>query len=313
MNRIEKSDRCGNILILSLSKIVVVTFFVCFVFGGSMVFAQPEKENYIQFRNTKELQNFFKYKGNGAIIISGHRGGRETNFPENSLEGFHNVLSQMPAIFEIDPRLTKDGVAVLMHDATLDRTTTGKGKLSDYTWAELQSIRLKDAEGNVTPYKIPTLEEVIIWSKGKTIINLDKKDVPLETIVALIKKHKAEKHVMVTVHTGAQARFYYDRIPGIMMSAFARTVKEFEDLAIAGVPWKNMIAYVGPTIDENNADIVARLREKGVRCMVSYAPTHDKLSSHEEREKAYCDEIKKQPDIIESDIPTEIWTILQSK
>ncbi|MDX9882701.1 MAG: glycerophosphodiester phosphodiesterase family protein [Prolixibacteraceae bacterium] len=309
----KNEDKNSDILPLSLSKLIVTLFFIYFVLGGNTVSAQPEENNCIHFRNTKELQNYFRYKEDGPIIISGHRGGRETNFPENSIEGLRNVLTQMPAIFEIDPRLTKDGVVVLMHDATLDRTTTGKGKLSDYTWAELQSIRLKDAEGNTTPYKIPTLEKVITWSKGKTIINLDKKDVPMETIAALIKKHKAEKHVMVTVHTGAQARFYYDRIPGIMMSAFARTAKEFEDLTIAGVPWENMIAYVGPTIDENNANIVAQLHERGVRCMVSYAPTHDKLSTPEEREKAYRDEIKKRPDIIESDIPTEIWTILQSK
>ena len=41
------------------------------------------------------------------------------------------------------PRLTKDSVIVLMHDATLDRTTSGKGKLADFTWNELQQIRLQ--------------------------------------------------------------------------------------------------------------------------------------------------------------------------
>lgn len=47
-------------------------------------------------------------------------------YAENCIEGLENVLTQMPAFFEIDPRLTKDSVIVLMHDATLDRTTTGK-------------------------------------------------------------------------------------------------------------------------------------------------------------------------------------------
>jgi glycerophosphoryl diester phosphodiesterase len=213
----------------------------------------------------------------------------------------------MPAFFEIDPRLTKDSVIVLMHDETLDRTTTGKGKLSDYTYAELQSIRLKDHLGNVTPAKIPTLEEAIIWSKGKTVINLDKKDVPLEKIVALIKKHKAADHVMVTVHTGAQARFYYDRLPGIMMSVFARNDREYEDIALSGVPWKYMIAYIGPTIDDSNRHIVEKLHANGVRCMVSFAPTHDRLKTVSARRKAYEEEIEKSPDIIESDLPTEVW------
>jgi len=311
-DEMKKINKNITIFRLSLSKIITILILVSSISFATKVSAQIVKDNYIHFSNTKELQNFFKYKGDGTILVSGHRGGREKNFPENSLEGFQNVLDKMPAIFEIDPRLTKDSVVVLMHDATLDRTTTGKGKLSNYTWEELLSVRLKDSDGNVTSCKIPTLEEVIVWSRGKTIINLDKKDVPMKMIAALIKKHKAEKHVMLTVHTGAQARYYYDRFPGIMMSAFSRNAKEFEDLSISGVPWKNMIAYVGYTIDAENEKIVNMLRSKGVRCMVSYAPTHDKLGTPGERKKAYKEDIKKQPDVIESDIPTEIWAILQS-
>jgi glycerophosphoryl diester phosphodiesterase len=271
------------------------------------------QNNYIAFKNTEEVQAYFSYKGDGSMIISGHRGGHENNFPENSIEVMQDVLSRMPAFFEIDPRLTKDSVVVLMHDATLDRTTTATGKLADYTWEELQSVRLKDSEGNTTQYKIPTLEETIRWSKGKTVINLDKKDVPAEMIASLIKKHSAENHVMVTVHTGAQARYYYDQFPGMMQSVFARNDSEYEDISTAAVPWENMIAYVGRTIDETNEKIVAQLRANGVRCMVSCAPTHDKLKTPEEREKAYREEISKQPDIIESDLPVEVWSVIGSR
>lgn len=257
------------------------------------------------------LHEHFHYKADGSILVSGHRGGREKGFPENSIEGFENVLRQLPAFFEIDPRLTKDSVVVLMHDATLDRTTTASGRLCDYTWAELQKVRLKDYDGNVTPCRIPTLEEAIVWSKGKTVINLDKKDVPMERIVSLIRKHKAEDHVMLTVHTGAQARYYYDRLPGIMLSAFMRNDAEYEDMAISGVPWTSMIAYVGPTIDETNRHIVERLHRLGVRCMISVAPTHDRLKAEAERADGYRQEIGKHPDIIETDIPTEVWKALK--
>jgi glycerophosphoryl diester phosphodiesterase len=290
-----------NILIFKF-----LLFFVIFPFNG-----ESKAQNYLSFKNQKEVIHYFAYKAGNPVIVSGHRGGQEPGYPENSIEGLQNVLNQMPAIFEIDPRLTKDSVVVLMHDATLDRTTTGKGKLSDYTCAELQSIRLKDHDGKVTSAKIPTLEEVIIWSKGKTVVNLDRKDVPFDKIVALIKKHKAQSHVMLTIHTGAQARYYYDRLPGIMMSVFARNDREYEDIAISGVPWKYMIAYVGPTIDDTNRHIVEKLHSHGVRCMVSLAPTHDKLKTAVERQAAYKEEIKKLPDIIESDIPTEIWKTVQ--
>lgn len=268
--------------------------------------------NYLEFATPEDLQEFFRYEENAEIIVSGHRGGREKHFPENSIEGLQKVLGHMQAIFEIDPRLTKDSIIVLMHDETLDRTTTATGKLSEYTWEELRNVRLKDSEGNVTPYRIPTLEEVIKWSRGKTVINLDKKDVPAKMIAGLIKKYNAETHVMLTVHTGAQARYYYDRFPGIMLSVFSRNDKEYEDIAISGVPWKNMIAYVGPAINESNADIVRKLRERGVKCMVSFAPSYDKLLMSEERNAAYKEGLKTKPDIIESDLPVEVWAVIHN-
>lgn len=270
-----------------------------------------KNNNYLNFSTTAQLQQFFSYNNEDQIIISGHRGG--IDFPENSLEGLQGVMDAMPAFFEIDPRLTKDSVIVLMHDVTLDRTTTATGRLSDYTWADLQSVRLKDANGKVTPYKIPTLEDVIIWARGKTIINLDKKDVPLHMIVDLIRKHDAQNHVMLTVHTGAQARYYYDRLPNIMFSAFARNEKEYADMEISGVPWQHMIAYVGWTIDEKNEDVVRKLRENGVKCMISLAPSHDKIKDTNERDARYLEEIHKRPDIIESDLPIELWHVLNNK
>lgn len=274
----------------------------------------PTRTTYYQeFENPKEIQEYFRYKEGDEIIVSGHRGGRERNFPENSIESFQSVIKQMPAFFEIDPRLTKDSVIVLMHDEMLDRTTTATGKLADYTLRELKDVRLKDTEGNITNYSIPSLEEVIRWSKGKTIINLDKKDVPSWMIVNIIKGLDAETHVMLTVHNGSQARYYHERLPGIMLSVFVRNENEYEDIALSGVPWANMIAYVGPAIDESNAEIVRNLRAKGVKCMVSYAPTFDKLQTPEERLSAYQEGLMEMPDIIESDLPVEVWSVIKTK
>jgi len=292
------------------SLLIIIYLLLAVAIPNRPVNAQTINSEDLHILKKGRSQKFFRYRQNGSIIISGHRGGRETGYPENSLEGFHNVLRQMPAFFEIDPRLTRDSVIVLMHDATLDRTTTAKGYLNEYTYEQLSTFRLKDYYGNPTPYSIPTLEEVIRWSKGKTVINLDKKDVPPEMIVELVKRLKASGHMMLTVHNGAQARYYYDHLPKIMLSAFMRTMKEYEDIASSGVPWKNMIAYVGSSINKENAEIVRLLHSKGVRCMISVAPTHDRLSSQEERKRAYLEEISKKPDIIETDIPVEVWKVI---
>lgn len=256
---------------------------------------------------------FFRYRPGAPVIISGHRGGREKGYPENSLEGFRNVLRQMPAFFEIDPRLTRDSVIVLMHDATLDRTTTAKGNLNDYTYEQLRDVRLRDFAGNPTAFSIPTLEEVIVWSRGRTVVNLDRKDVPPEMIVDLVKRLRASGHVMLTVHNGAQAKYYHEKLPKAMLSAFVRTMKEYEDIASSGVPWKKMIAYVGPAITTENAELVRLLHSRGVRCMISVAPTHDRLPEREGRRKGYLQELASNPDIIETDLPLEVWNVMKEK
>lgn len=286
-----------------------LSFLACFTVGCGSKTTDNGRES----KELTEIQQHFRYDSDEGILISGHRGSIGDLLPENCLETFEKIAVAMPVFYEIDPRLTRDSVIVLMHDATLDRTTDGKGKLSDYTWEQVQAFHLKDFRGELTSYKIPKLEDAIRWSKGKVVLNLDKKDVPMEMIVDIIRKCEAEEYIMLTVHTGAQARYYYDRFPRIMLSAFVRNEKEYEDMSISGVPWENMIAYVGHTLNEGNKEIVERLRQKNVRCMISVAPTHDRLNTKDERAEAYRLEIGKRPDIIESDYPFEVWNVLKSK
>ncbi|MFT4094148.1 MAG: glycerophosphodiester phosphodiesterase family protein [Niabella sp.] len=107
------------------------------------------------------MQQFFHYEDEKPVIISGHRGGLLPGYPENGIEAMEKTLSRMPSFFEIDPRYTKDSVIVLMHDDQLERVTNIKGKVSETTYAQLSKARLKDREGRLTNYKIPTLKEAL--------------------------------------------------------------------------------------------------------------------------------------------------------
>jgi glycerophosphoryl diester phosphodiesterase len=192
-----------------------------------------------------------------------------------------------------------------MHDATLDRTTNGTGKVSDYTYSELQKFRLKDPDGNVTQYKIPTLKEVIRWSKGKTVMNLDKKDVPME-MTAKILSESDNKIIMITVHNAKQAKFYYKQNPNAMFSVFVKTTEAFYEYEASGIPWSNMIAYIGSENKPENKVLFDLLHAKGVMCMISAAPTYDKLPSPQERAIQYRETFKLGADILESDLPIEV-------
>jgi len=281
------------------TRLPLVVVAGCFV--ATQVLGQSKKINVLNINTPQQLQQYFKYTGQDIPLISGHRGGPDKGAPENSLEAFEHTLQFAPTTFEIDPRLTKDSVVVLLHDDTLDRTTTGKGKLNNYTWEEVKKLKLKDVDGNVTPYRIPTLEEAIIWAKGRTVLILDKKDVPMETTAKLIKKHHAEAWVMITVHNAKQAKFYYEDNKDVMFEAFVKTKKAMEEYEQAGIPWQQIMAYVGPEDKPENKELFDLLHQRGVMCMISTAPTYDKLPTIEERAKAYAQIIKSGADVIEAD------------
>jgi glycerophosphoryl diester phosphodiesterase len=267
--------------------------------------------NRLPIKTVQDLHAFFHWTGKKAPIISGHRGGMVKGFPENSIATFENTLKYTPAFFEIDPRLTKDSVIVLLHDATLDRTTTGTGNLSDYTWEELKKLRLKDSDGNVTEHRLPTLAEAIDWARGKTVLNLDRKDVPFAMTAAILRKHKADAFMMLTVHAPEQAKYYYDDNKNRMFSVFIKNKQELDAYEKAGIPAANMIAYIGPTVKPENQELYRLLNGKGIMCMISAASSYDKLSSSEERAAAYRAIIKDGANILESDRPIDVAEAIQ--
>ncbi|MEC3878411.1 glycerophosphodiester phosphodiesterase family protein [Parapedobacter sp. 10938] len=289
----------------------LVSVATLFVFAAGACVDESGNLHRLDFKTPAELHQFFTYK-EGRTIISGHRGTVEHGLSENSIEGMEAVLAHTPAFFEIDPRLTKDSVVVLMHDATLDRTTNGTGKLADYTWAELQELRLKDREGNVTPYGIPTLDDVIEWARGKTVLNLDQKDLPIALSAEIIRKHDAYSFVMVTVHSPEQARFYLDQNSNQMLSAHIKTPEVFEAYRAAHIPFNRMIAYIGPDVKPENQQMYQLLNAEGVMCMISAAPTYDKLPTSEERAEAYRAVFADGASILESDLPIEAGNALEN-
>ena len=129
------------------------------------------------------------------VMIFAHRGDWR-NAPENSLKAFQNCIDEGLDGIEVDVQLTKDSVLVVMHDPTLERTTTGVGKVSDYTYAELQGLYLKSPIGVVTRQKIPSFEDVLIMAKGKILIQVDKWPKVKENVIAVAKKHDCLNHLI---------------------------------------------------------------------------------------------------------------------
>ena len=93
--------------------------------------------------------------------LAAHRGGALL-WPENSLLAFRNAVALGADFLELDVHLSRDGEVVVIHDATLPRTTTGVGAVQDLALSELRALSLKDKDGTVTDETIPTLDEVAV-------------------------------------------------------------------------------------------------------------------------------------------------------
>jgi glycerophosphoryl diester phosphodiesterase len=93
-------------------------------------------------------------------LVAAHRGGALL-WPENSLLAFRRALELGVDLVETDVHLTADGEVVLIHDPTLDRTTTGQGPIREVRRAELSALRLRDRDGRPTEEPVPTLRELL--------------------------------------------------------------------------------------------------------------------------------------------------------
>lgn len=122
--------------------------------------------------NTTDIQKQLQENPEKVLVVA-HRGDWR-NTPENSLQAIQNCIEMGVDMVEIDLKKTKDGHLILMHDKTLNRTTTGKGRPEDYTLAELKTLRLKNGAACKTRHTIPTFEECMQLCKGKIMVNVDK-------------------------------------------------------------------------------------------------------------------------------------------
>lgn len=263
----------------------------------------------ITTRTANDLKDFFTFTTDRLPLVSAHRGGPRKGYPENCIATFENTLSHTHALLEIDPHYTKDSAIVLMHDPTLDRTTTGSGKVSDYTLEEIKKLRLKDTEGNITPYQIPTLDEALQWAKGKTILVIDAKDVPIEVRAKKILENKAEANAIVISYSLEDTKKCYQLSSDILIEVMMGKMENVKAFDSSGVPWQNTVPFVSHQLPENT-DVFKAVHERKAFCIQGSSRNYDrqyttgKIGKRELLE-GYQALINHGADIIEADLGIE--------
>ncbi len=199
----------------------------------------------------------------GVTLISAHRGGPGPGYPENAIATFKRIAAAGPAVLEVDVRSTADGVLMLLHDRDLARTTTCTGALDDTTARAVRDCRLKDNEGQLTGFPIPTLAEALQWARGRAILQLDiKRRGAFAPVVEVVAQADAFDHVIFITYSLEAALEIADLHPDAMVSASLDAVPDLSRLEQGGLPASRTLVWTG--FGEEKPDLVAALDEVGV-------------------------------------------------
>jgi len=178
---------------MKLNKIILVAFALII----SLISCE-EKTVKKEVVKTIKSKHIVKTTEN-QIIRESHRG-ESFNFPENTMAAFKEAVRLGTDRIELDVNITSDGVLVIMHDATLDRTTNGKGKVTETSFDVIKNLDAgswKDAK--FKNEKVPTLKEVFEFAKGKVMLNLDlKEEATAIPMAKLAKEMGMIDHIIIT-------------------------------------------------------------------------------------------------------------------
>jgi glycerophosphoryl diester phosphodiesterase len=208
-------------------------------------------------------------------LLAAHRGG-SLLWPENSLLAFRNALALGADFIEFDVHLSRDGEVMVIHDATLDRTTTGAGPVRERSLAELKALHLKDRSGAVTAETVPTLDEVVaVAAQAKRRMLLEiKVDAGKarypgieEKVLAILDRHAMTASTVVMSFEAPTWRRVRELRPDVATCALysarglARTslTAELETLRAAGV------RFIGVEHTVVDAAAVAQAQGAGIR------------------------------------------------
>ena len=260
---------------------------------------------------SESLLKKFRYtENNDAAIISVHRGGSKLiGYPENCLETLKYVNDSISAIFEIDVSKTSDDVLVLLHDKTLERTTTGINALIDYSFQELQGLNLVDDFGNETNFKIPKFVDVLRWAvDNEVILTVDtKRGVDITKIIAMIEQEKAVGVAIIITYNVAQALQVFELNPNLLLSVSARNLEELNRLMDSDIPTQNMLAFTGTRLSP--ILFYEKLHELGVKIILGTLGNLDKMAAAK-GDSLYMNWRKMGVDVIATDRPFEAARVL---
>lgn len=214
-------------------------------------------------------------------LVAAHRGGPAPGFPENAVETFERMLAKAPALIEVDVATSADGVLYLMHDDTLDRTTTGEGPIDGLSWAEISALHLEDSYGGETDFHPPAFAEILQWAEGRTILEIDfKRSTRFEDVIAEINRQQAEDRVVLIAYTLAQAERLHRLAPETMISLSVSTEADLNRAVAASIPADRLLGFTG--VEDPNPELFSTLNHQDIEVIFGTLGGRDSIDAKTE-------------------------------
>lgn len=167
-------------------------------------------------------------KSKHETVVIAHRG-NHVSVPENTLASTREAINCGADYVEVDLRTTKDGHLIALHDAKVDRTTNGAGKVADMNWAEVAELQVFNR--NKRTHRIPEFKEVLALCKGKINIYLDFKDADVEETWKQIKAAGMEHQIVIYINSEEQYHKWREVAPRVpLMASLPKDVTNEEQL-----------------------------------------------------------------------------------
>ena len=194
-------------------------------------------------------------------MVVGHRaaGGRfSVVAPENTLAAVRAALWMGLDGIEIDVRDTKDGHLVLMHDATVDRTTDGSGEVSEMTLEQIEQLHIKVSKkikGDFSCERVPTFKQVLDLAKGRLFIDVDVKTDRVDLVIKAIKEAGMQKYATFSTGSVSKAQKARQLCPECSIQVRPHSMKELNkdielfdpDPQVIEVP-RNLVKQAAPVV-----------------------------------------------------------------
>lgn len=265
------------------------------------------------------LAAYFDCVRDGGVAISAHRAVSAPDQPENSIAAIETTGRAIPgAIVELDAVLTRDGRLVLMHDETMNRTTTGRGRVRDLTLVQVKRARLKASNGNVTRDAPPTLGEALdAAGRVGAIASIDLKPAEGDSttdlaraVIDQVRRSRAGNRVILITYTPDDARAVAAMAPEMMISAGLSEVRGLE-----GLNPSQILAWTGSR--EERPALWRALRNQGVE--VQFGTLGAEGVRRDDRYAAdgdvseYRDLVRRGVTVIATDTPLAVKSVLEAE